>query len=130
MIMISILILMSAAYIPTIGTSAQRAPRPTAVGAPAPQCHTTRIFSVNSKLQYFPMFSILPQCHTTHIACKASCNNGPSLMIQHSMSQNSSCIFHCTSSDNFPFYQKQHGLRFIGHQVTQGVMQSLHCNVL
>ena len=121
MIMISILILMSAAYIPTIGTSAQRAPRPTAVGAPAPQCHTTRIFSVNSKLQYFL---------TTHIACKASCNIGPSLMIQHSMSQNSSCIFHCTSSDNFPFYQKQHGLRFIGHQVTQGVMQSLHCNVL
>ena len=116
MIMLYILILMSAAYIPTIGTSAQRAPRPTAGGGPAPQCHTTRIFSVNSKLQYFL---------TTHIACKASCNNGPSLMIQHSMSQNSSCIFHCTSSDNFPFYQKQHGLRFIGHQVTQGVMQCI-----
>ena len=78
MIMLYILILMSAAYIPTIGTSAQRAPRPTAVGAPAPQCHTTRIFSVNSKLQYFL---------TTHIACKASCNIGPSLMIQHSMSK-------------------------------------------
>ena len=67
MIMLYILILMSAAYIPTIGTSAQRATGPTAVGGA--QCHTIHI-AIQSNAHCNALFKAT--CISTHIAFRSS----------------------------------------------------------
>ena len=80
-IIIVMVIISAAAYIPTIGTSAQRATGPTAVGAT--QCYTTHIalhclaLHFITTMHCIALFKAaciafhciaLPQCYTTHIA--------------------------------------------------------------